>query len=166
MGIQFAVAAVTIAAAIGGAAQRRVPDQTQDGKVPVTIAIRSGADAYDFTGKATCTHAPVASIYDVRAEQWRVDQSEGGKSLALTLWRPGSGADMFTLSLSPGAKRHSVDTVKVGAKGTPQGSGTVTLAPEGTGGTFTISAVAADGARISGTVKCGAFTAAIAEGGH
>ena len=147
-------------------AQRRVPGQRADTTVPVTIALKAGAESYNFTGKATCSHAPVASIYNLRAERWTVDQSEGPRSLTLAVWHPATGSDLVSLNLSSGGKRHSVSTIKVGTNGTVEGSGTIALAKDGNGGTFTVTATAADGTKITGTVKCDAFTAAIAEGGH
>jgi hypothetical protein len=155
-----------IAATVAAAAQRRVPEARVDNKtVPVTIALKAGADTYAYSGKASCTHAPVASIYGLRAEQWSVEQSDGAREAMLTVWHPSSGPDMFSLTLSSAGKRQSVNTVKVGAAGSLQGSGTIALAREGTGGTFTINALGATGAKISGTIKCDTFTAAIAEGG-
>jgi len=70
-----------------------------------------------------------------------------------------------SLALNIGNKRYSVSTIKVGSNGTVEGSGKITLAREGAGGTFTVDATAANGTKITGTVKCDAFTAAIAEGG-
>ena len=66
-----------------------------------------------------------------------VQQSDGGRSLQLTFWKPKNGSpEMFSLSLSGGRGTHTVDTVNVGAaKG--EGSGTATLATAGGGGTFT-----------------------------
>lgn len=159
---------LTVAAALSSAleAQRRTPAQPADSTVPVTVALKVGADAYSFTGKATCTHAPVAGIYDMRAEQYRVQQSGDAGRLSLTMWHPASGPDMFTLSVTSGAVRSSVSTVKVGTKGTVEGSGTVALARSGKGGTFTVSAATAKGAPITGTIKCDAFTPAFAEGGE
>lgn len=146
-------------------AQRRVPGQRAETTVPVTIALKAGAESYNFTGKATCSHAPLASIYNLRAERWTVDQSEGARSLTLAVWRPASGSDLVSVNLSSAARRHSMSTIKVGNNGTAEGSGTVAFAKDGNGGTFTINATAADGTKITGTVKCDAFTAAIAEGG-
>jgi hypothetical protein len=43
---------------------------------------------------------------------------------------------------SAGAQSHPVDTVKVGDKGQPRGSGKVTFQPAERGGTFTVDATA------------------------
>jgi hypothetical protein len=119
-----------------------------------------------FEGKATCRHAPVASIYGVMAEMWSVQQSIRQQSITLTLWRPKNGSgDMFTLSVATGGKTHRIDTVKVPGKSSTLGSGKVTLATPGAGGIFTIHATAEDGAAITGTINCSAFGALIAEGG-
>jgi hypothetical protein len=162
----LATASMVIVAATSAAAQRRVPGQRADSMVPVTIALKSGTDAYQFTGKATCSHAPKASIYGLLAERWTVDQSDDSRSLTLALWHPASGNDLISVALNIGTQRRSVSTIKVGTHGTVEGSGTITLAREGSGGTFTVNATTANGTKITGTVKCEAFTAAIAEGGH
>lgn len=150
----------------GVIAQRRVPGATTPRTVGVAIALKAGGDAYAFTGQASCTHAPVASIYGIVAEQWFVQQADGARSAQLTLWRPKNrSADMFSLSFGSGAASHRVNTIKAAGAPPPQGSGGLTLTPAGNGGTFTISANAADGTVITGTIKCDAFLPAIAEGG-
>lgn len=167
MGFERVMVAAGIAAVatVGIHAQRRAADQRGTAAVQVTIALKAGAEDVNFTGKGTCTHAPVASIYGLRAERWTVDQADGGRSLTLALWHPASGSDLISLNLSGGARRHSVTTIKVGTNGTVEGSGTITLAKANTGGTFTVNATTAEGTKITGTVKCDAFTPAIAEGG-
>lgn len=162
----LATAGAVLAVAVSAGAQRRAPGERPDTTVPVTIALKAGAEAYNFTGKATCSHAPRASIYNLLAERWTIDQSEGSRSATLALWHPASGNDLVSLSLSTGGKRYSVSTIKVGDNGTVEGSGTISLAREGSGGTFTVNATAANGTKITGTIKCDAFTAAIAEGGN
>jgi hypothetical protein len=146
--------------AVGVAAQRPIPGAAAEAKVSVTIALQIGSDAYKVTGQGTCHHAAQASIYDVPAEQWSVQQSDGSRSLALTMWRLKNPAgDMLSLSVTTGAKSHNVNTVKAGRSGPTSGTGTVTLAAAAQGGTFTIDATTADGTRITGTIMCGAFTA-------
>jgi hypothetical protein len=126
----------------------------------VTIALQIGSDAYKATGRGTCHHTARAGIYDTPAEQWSVQQSEGSRSVALTMWRlkkaPG---DMLSLAVTTGGKSHRVSTVKVGQSGSPVGAGTVTLASAAKGGTFTIDATTAERTRITGTITCDAFTA-------
>jgi hypothetical protein len=137
-----------------------------DSQVAVAIALRVDGQPYQFDGNASCQHAPMAAIYGVVAEMWTVQQSEGRRSIALTMWRPKDApGDWLSLSVRGGGKSHTVSTVKAPGA-TVQGSGTVTLAPSGAGGTFTIEATAATGAAIAGTMKCSAFTPAIAEGGN
>ncbi len=146
---------------------RRAPGMPADDKVGVAIALQAGGEAYRFTGQATCTHEPKGYIYMVPAQQWRVAQNEGTRSVLLTFWRPAGGsADMFTLYVQGGGKTYATDTVKTKNGGSPQGSGEVTFAPGGAGGTFRVNATAANGAKISGTITCDAFRAAVAEGGH
>lgn len=155
-----------VAAAAPAAAQRRAPG-AQKPTTGVAIALKTAGDAYQFAGQARCTHAPVASIYDIASEQWSVEQSEGNRSLHLTVWKPKSGSgQMFTLSLSSGSGSVNVNTVKAPGASAPAGSGTVTLVPAGSGGTFTVDARDARGSAITGTIRCDAFLPAIAEGGN
>ena len=147
-------------------AQRRAPGASRP-TVGVTIALKAGADTYQFTGPASCTHAATGSIYGILSELWSVQHADAARSAQLTLWKPKNGsAEMFTLSLSAGSRSYSVNTVKATGAPAAQGSGTVTLAPAANGGTFTIEARTGDGTTISGTVKCDAFLPAVAEGGH
>ncbi len=132
----------------------------------VAITLQAGGQPYRFEGNADCRHAPVASIYSVMAEMWSVHQSEGQRSLSLTLWRPKiMSGDMVSLSVAAGGKSYVVNTVKPRGEGSVAGSAKVTLAPSGAGGTFTINAKTANGAAITGTIKCSAFPQLVAEGG-
>ena len=154
----FAILGMALIWSMQASAQRR-PTGSQEKKVGVAIDLRVSGAAYTFKGEATCDHLAKGSIYDVVAERWSVRQNDGDRSLNFSLWRPTGGtADMVTLNVSMGGKRFDVSTVK-----SPQGasgSGSVKLAPQGAGGTFTIDATTASAARITGTVKCDAFTAA------
>jgi hypothetical protein len=142
------------------AAQVRVPRTQAESKVPVTVALQIGSESYKATSPGKCTHTTEASIYNVAAQQWSVEQSDGPRSLTLTLWRPQRGSgDMLSLGVNTAGKSHVVNTVKVGNQGDVKGSGTATFAPSGNGGTFTIAATAGDGAKIMGTITCDAFTA-------
>jgi hypothetical protein len=64
-----------------------------------------------------------------------------------------------------GGKSYVVNTVKSAGKSAVQGSGKVTLTTSGAGGTFTVNATTTNGAAITGTLKCSAFTDAVEEGG-
>jgi hypothetical protein len=140
--------------------QVRVPRGTADSKVPVTVALQVGSESYNATGQGSCRHATRGSIYNVLAQQWSVEQSDGPRSLTLTMWRPLNGSgDMMSLGINTAGKSRLVDTVKVGSQGDVKGSGTVTFAPAGNGGTFTIAATAGDGTKIAGMIKCDAFAA-------
>jgi hypothetical protein len=95
-----------------------------------------------------------------------VNQADDQRSLTLTLWKPKDGAPaMFSLSMSSGSRSRSVNTVKGNGAPAPVGSGSVTFAPAGKAGTFTVDAKAADGTAIAGTITCDALLPAIAEGG-
>ena len=131
--------------------------------VPVEISLKVAGQSYDVKGQASCTHAPKASIYNVLSEMWTVRQEQEGQSVQLTLWKPLDGsASMFTLSTG-GKKNTSITTVRGGEV---SGSGTVTFAPSGKGGTFTIDARGKANDTVAGTITCQAFTPARAEGGN
>jgi hypothetical protein len=148
-------------------AQRRPAGAPAETAVPVTVELQVGGGAYTVTGEGTCHHAARASIYDVPAEQWQVQHREGSRSLALTLWRPrAGGGDMLSLAITDGATSHRVNTVKGGSASAVSGTATVTLTPAEKGGTFTIDATTSSGAKISGTVRCDAFTAPVVAGGE
>jgi hypothetical protein len=142
------------------AAQRRPSGTPVEETVATTIALSVGGVAYNFSGQAMCEHVPQGSIYDTVAERWSVRQQDNGRNLSLNLWHPLSGgADMVTMSVSTAGKRHDVDTVKKPQSNQTTGSATVKFVPQGKGGTITIDATAGSGAKISGTIKCDAFTA-------
>ena len=148
-------------------AQRRANGVPAGTLVPITIGLTVGTEPFQLKGNGKCQHAPQASIYDVLAEQWSVQHSEGDRSLSLTMWRPKKGSgDMLTLSVNTGSRSHSITTVKAPNSGPTRGSGTISLASAAKGGTFTIEAATREGTRITGTIACGAFTAAVAEGGN
>ena len=144
-------------------AQRRVPGQTP-AKQAVTVSLKVGGQTYESREPGRGTYAPRAMTYLIMAEMWTVQQSQEGRSLALTLWKPKDGsADMVALSVTSGNSSHQVSTVRGGAP--PTGSAKVTLKTSGDGGTFTIDAKAQDGTAISGTIGCDAFAPHLAEGG-
>lgn len=160
--LSCAVALMTTSAA--SAQRRTVP--AMPAEVGVAITLQVAGQLYHFEGNAACQHAPVASIYNVMAGMWSVQQTDRQRSIALTLWRPRSiSGDMFSLNVATGGKSYVVNTVKLGGESAGQGSGKVTLTTSGAGGTFTINATAANGAPITGTIKCGAFGGVMAEGG-
>lgn len=160
--LSVAVALVMTSAASG---QRRNAPARPD-EMRVSISLQVAGQRYQFEGNAACQHAPVASIYNVSSEMWRVQQSDGQRSIALTLWRPKNASNnMFSLNVGSGGKSYVVNTVRVGGESAVKGSGNVTLTASGTGGTFTVNATAANSAVITGTIRCGAFTQAVAEGG-
>ena len=139
--------------------RRRAEPSTGSATVPIQISLQVGGTPYAFTGSGSCRSTAQASIYDVQAAMWTVEQNADGKSLTLTVWRPNSGpGDMLSLAVTAGGKSYRVSTVKVGQRGDAQGSGTVKLDTSGQGGLFTINAATKDGAKISGTIKCDRFT--------
>ena len=164
------VLAALAAATVSAQVRRPSPDRFGGGSetVPAAIALHVGGDSYAFTGDASCVYLERGSIYDLMASRWSVQQSDGNRSLALTVWHPANGsADMINLSVSTGpGTQHSVDTVKVGSNGTVKGSGTAKFEKAGAGGLFTVDATTASGTKINGTIKCERFTAAVVAGGN
>jgi hypothetical protein len=144
--------------------QRRAPPAVEpDWVSPIGVSLTVGDQRYESTAPGKCTHAPVASIYQVVSELWTAQQSQDGRSVNLSLWRPKNGSgDMVTLSVNAGKSAKNVTTVRGAAT---SGSAKITLAQSGKGGVFTIEAKAADGTAITGTIKCDAFAPHIAEGG-
>lgn len=143
--------------------QRRPTGGTTDAQAPMQVSLTVAGQKFESSTPGKCTHAPVASIYQVMSELWTAQQSGEGRSLNVSLWRPKDGSgDMVSLSVSTGGSAKQVSTVR---GGTVAGSGKVTLTPSGKGGTFTVDAKAADGTSITGTIRCDAFAPHTAEGG-
>lgn len=161
----LAVAAVLVLTSLASARIQRRPAGQQKPTVAIETSLQAGGERIASSASGRCEHAPMASLYDVISEMWRVEQTDdAGKGVTLTLWAPKDGsARMFTLSVSGGGTSHSV---QISRKQPSQGSGTVTLEPSAKGGTFKIDAKTAKGTAITGTIKCSAFTPAIAEGGE
>ena len=145
------------------AGQRRAPAAPAESKTPMQVSLTIGGQRYESSTPGSCTHAPVASIYQVMSELWSAQQSDDSRSLSLSLWRPKDGsADMVSLSITSGRSSHRVSTVR----GAPlAGSGKVMLQPAGKGGVFTVDAKTPEGAAITGTIKCEVFAPHVAEGG-
>jgi hypothetical protein len=151
--------------------QRRAPGQER-AKQAIQASLKVGGQTYESSEAGSCTHAPKASIYDVMAELWTVNQAAGERSLTLTFWKPANGSgEMFNLSVSDGKGSHNVNTVRGGTNvntvrgGTTSGSGKVTFEKSGQGGAFIIDAKTKAGAAITGKITCAAFGPHIAEGG-
>ena len=164
-------AALSVALVFASVAAAQLPTRPHPRTPPndqrvITIALQAGSDSYRFTGRATCKHEPKGYIYMIPAQLWTVEQSEGTRSVMLTFWRPASGSDMFTLYLHASGKAYAASTVKTPHGGSMKGSGEVTFARTGIGGTFTVNATADNGAKITGTLRCDSFGAVIAEGGN
>ena len=69
--------------------QRRQPPVVEpDWVSPIGVSLTIGDQRYESTAPGKCTHAPVASIYQVMSELWTAQQSQDGRSVNLSLWRP------------------------------------------------------------------------------
>lgn len=158
-----AVSALVVLLAASSSIEARQVRRSGPAQVPVEVNIKSGTGTFTAKGDGSCTHAPKASIYNVLSEMWMARHQDGGRSVQLTLWKPADGSEpMFTLSVNTG-RSTSISTVRGGQ---PSGSGTVTMKPAAKGGTFTIDAKTKEGAAVTGTITCGAFTPHVAEGGN
>ena len=161
-----AIAVLTLSISSGA---QRLPagSASKDQTVGVAINLRVNGAPYAFNGQAVCHHVPVGSIYNTLAERWSVQQNDKQSNLNLTLWHPvAGGSDMVTLSLMTGGKSYDVNTVKSPQATGVTGSGTIRFAREGAGGTLTVDATTASGAKINGTVKCEKFTVPEAVAGN
>jgi hypothetical protein len=155
--------ALTITSAMSAQTRNEpvLPDE-----VEVLITLQVAGQPYHFEGKAVCHHAPVASIHGVVSEMWNLRQIDSRRAITLTLWHPKSvSGHMFSLSVQIGNKAYLVDTVKSSKGRSVLDSGKVSFTTSGAGGTFTVNAKAEEGAAITGTIKCSAFSAPMVEGG-
>lgn len=159
----WVITAIAFSILIAGIdAQRRAPGQAQV-KQQIQASLKVGGQKYQSSEPGKCTHAPVASIYNVVSEMWSVQQASDGRSLALSFWRPKNGSgDMVTLAVSSGNTSQHVSTVRGGGT---TGAGKVTFEKSGTGGTFGVDARTSTGTAIAGTIRCDAFAPHTAEGG-
>ena len=159
----LSLSAIAFTGVVGSAeGQRRAPGQER-AKQAIQASLKVGTQTYESSEPGSCTHAPKASIYDVMAELWTVNQLAGERSLTLTFWKPANGSgEMFNLSVSDSKGSNDVNTVR---GGTISGSGKVTFEKSGQGGAFTIDAKTKAGTAITGKITCAAFGPHIAEGG-
>ena len=154
---------VTVGGGALAAQIRRVPNGPEKSGTSMQVSLTAGGQRYESAAPGQCTHAPVASIYGVVSELWTAQQSDNGKSLNLSLWQPKDGSrPMVSLTVTAGAASHRISTIRGAAIA---GSAKASLEQSGKGGTFTIYAKSAEGADVTGTIKCGAFAPHIAEGG-
>jgi hypothetical protein len=154
-------------AANEAAAQRRLPGQAATENTQVSVIARVGAKSYTSRVPGTCKYEPSASIYDLPAALYMVEgqgsSSSEIKQLNLTLWRPKDGsADQISLSLQTGSSTARID---VNPRAKPEGSGSVELQPQGSGGTFELKGNDAKGTPVNLTITCPTFEAVEAAGG-
>jgi hypothetical protein len=139
--------------------------QDPDPQGPIQLDLRVDGTPYVVSARGTCLAQPHGTLYEVPARQWNARHRDGQRYVNLAFWRVEGLGDQFNLGVMVGPTLHRVSTVHVKGKGARQGSGTVAMAPGGPGGTFTIDATADTGARITGTITCGAFTRPVEDNG-
>jgi hypothetical protein len=141
-------------------------DAVPDEEAKVTAESPAGPSRPIEATVVQCTHTEEASIYNVKAAQWRAEYYGSGavQSLNLTVWRPAAGGpDQFSLAASQDGNQYRIDTVE----GSQQvGSGTITMEPDADGGArFSIDGKDQNGHPLRATVSCGEFIEPVAEGG-
>ncbi len=166
LGVALCGALLFTSVAAAQRSARRMPGTPAGDEVGVVIALQAGGDSYQFNGQGTCTQEPKGYIYGVPAHLRTIEQSDGQRSIRLTFWSPANKSTMFSLYMSNRGKSYETDTVTGKDAGPTSGSGTVTFAAAGAGGTFTVNATTAKGAKVTGTIRCDTFRTAIAEGGN
>jgi hypothetical protein len=139
--------------------------QGRDPQSSIQLDLKIGTASYAASTQGTCLAQPHGTLYEVPAQQWNARHRDGGRYANLAFWRVQKSGDMFNLGVLIGPTLHKVSTVRVQGKGDPHGQGTVTFAPKGAGGTFTIDATADTGVRITGTITCAAFARPLEENG-
>jgi hypothetical protein len=147
------------------AATAAVRAQDPDPQSAIQLDLRIGGTPYAVSARGTCLAQPHGSLYDVPAAQWSARHRDDQRYVNLAFWRVSKVGEMFNLGVLVGTTMHRVSTVKVQGKGDPHGAGRVTLTPNGAGGSFSIDATADTGARITGTITCGAFARPVEDNG-
>jgi hypothetical protein len=145
------------------AAVSRAQDPNPEG--PIQIDLRVAGTPYVVSSRGTCLAQPHGTLYEVPAAQWNARHRDPERYANLAFWRVKDVGDQFNLGVMVGPTLHRVSTVAVKGRGTRHGAGSVTLAPKGTGGMFTIDVTADTGARIAGTITCGTFAAPVEDNG-
>jgi hypothetical protein len=163
---QMAMCGVMVVIVGGGAMAeqiRRAPNAPEKSGTSMQVSLMAGGQRYESSAPGQCTHAPVASIYGVASELWTAQQSDNGKSVNFSLWQPKDGSrPMVSMTVTSGTTSHRVSTIRGAAIA---GNAKASLEPSGKGGTFTVYAKSAEGADVTGRIKCAAFAPHIAEGG-
>ena len=141
-------------------------DTDSEGEVPETeTAVAGPAGNIDAT-VVQCTYTEEASIYNVKAAQWRAEYygSEDVRSLNLTVWRPAAGGeDQINFVANKGGQQYRINTVEGSQK---VGSGRVVIEEHDEGGArFVINGEDQNGNPLHATVSCGEFVEPVAEGG-
>ena len=135
----------------------RAASDTTDETTTVEVALEVDGKPFALKGAGECNFTNDASIYEAPATMWAVRQYQGDRSVNLTMWRLHKGGDSLTLSVTANGKTYRVNTTKIGQQGTIEGAGRWTFTKSGAGGTFTLDASTAAGAKISGRLTCAGF---------
>jgi hypothetical protein len=162
------IALLSLAAASSTDLAAQGADSRAGGNGPtVSVSAKIGGKSYDATGPGTCRHTPDASIYDVPAALWMVEQSGSADraitSLNLTIWKPKDGSpEQLSLALTTGSSDHRI---AVGGRGEQVGSGKATVTPSGAGGRVEVRGKDEKGKALEVVISCPAFSGVTAEGG-
>src|SRR5215204_4247404 len=152
----IALLSLTAAGSTELAAQRG--DTRAGGNGPtISVSAKIGGRSYEETGPGACRHTPDASIYDVPAALWMVEQSGSDRairSLNLTIWKPKDGSpEQLSLALTTGSSDHHI---AVGGRGEHVGSGKATVTPSGAGGKVEVRGKDEKGTAMEVVITCAA----------
>ena len=161
--MRFATVACALSVLLAGCGDREADPQAEPQENSTAVAGPAGA--IDAT-VVQCTYTDQASIYNVKAAQWRAEYygSEDVRSLNLTVWRPvAGGEDQINFVANKGGEQYRINTVEGSEK---VGSGRVIIEEDEEGGArFVIDGKDQNGNPLHATVSCGEFVEPAAEGG-
>lgn len=123
---------------------------------PLSVSLQVGAQSYSASGAGTCGRSEErdATRYVFRHNNTARDKQDR-RFLYVTLQRPKNGGpDTVSLNVRVGERQYH-----------DNGAAQATFEKNGAGGVVTVDAVARSGEKISGTLKCAAFTQTEAPGG-
>lgn len=152
------VAAPLSAQAAGGRGAR--PNPTAHLESPLKLSLTVGGQVYDVSGTGRCTHSPDAAQFRRLGATWtaeiKPEATTGLRSFGLTVWRFNDAAEkpMFTLFMAIDRAQRRISTMETEAG---NGTGTVKVTPQGSGGRFEIDGQTKDGVAIRGTIDCERF---------
>jgi hypothetical protein len=142
--------------AVATMASAHVPLQPP-GAMVVKADMNVGGATYAAKGPGECRYSAGTGLLEGPGQMWSLRRHDAAGDVNFMMWRLRHGGDMFTLTITSGGKTHGVSTLQIGPHSDAHGSGSVTFEQRGSGGQFTIAAVDAGGAKLTGTLWCSVF---------